>query len=340
MTSIKNYKRCVIAAEVSANHGQDFNKAVAMIKTAKACGADAVKFQSYTPDTLTLDSGNKCFRIRHSKWKNQTLYQLYGKAYTPWKWFKKLKKISDDLGLIFFSTSFDKSSVDLLNELDVPFHKIASFELVDLPLIEYAARSKKPLLLSTGMATIREIRDAVAAARSGGAREIILLKCISSYPANPAEMNLRTIPHMRKRFGLPVGLSDHSLGAGASIAAVCLGAVMIEKHFTLSRDLRTPDSFFSIEPDELKYLVDNIRIAEKALGRVHYGLSEGEKNNRMFRRSIFAVQDIVAGEILTEENIRSIRPANGLPPKYLKTILGKKAKRNIERGTAFKLSYC
>ena len=274
-----------IVAEISANHGQNFNRAVSLIKKAKECGADAVKFQIYTPDTLTIDVNNKHFRIKHPKWGGQTLYQLYKKAYTPWKWFKKLKKIADDLGIIFFSTAFDKTAVNLLEELDVPIHKIASFELVDLPLI-----------------------------------------------ATPEEMNLKTIPHMKKLFNCPVGLSDHTVGIGVSIAAVSLGARVIEKHFTLSRTIKTPDSFFSIEPQELRELVENVRIAEKALGKVHYGLTPEQKKSRVFRRSLFAVNDIEKGETFTKDNIRSIRPANGLKPKYLKIVLGKRAKKDIKRG--------
>lgn len=323
----------LIIAEISANHGQDFDRAVKMIKVAKDCGADAVKFQAYTPDTLTIDADNKYFRIKHPQWGGQTLYELYKKAYTPWKWFKKLKKVADDLGLLFFATAFDRTSVDFLEELNVRFHKISSFELVDLALIEYAAKTKKPLIMSTGMADIDEIQAAVDAARRAGAKEIILLKCVSSYPANPADMNLRTIPDMQERFSCSVGISDHSLGVGASICAVALGARVVEKHFTLSRKLKTPDSFFSIEPDELKQLTENIRIAEKSLGKVSYEITKREENSRVFRRSLFAVKDIKAGQVFTEENVRSIRPGNGLPPKFIKEIIGRKAKADIKRGT-------
>ncbi len=330
---LKKAKRCFIVAEISANHGQNFNRAIALIKKAKECGADAVKFQAYTPDTMTIDGYNRYFKIHHSRWGGQTLYQLYKKAYTPWEWFKKLKKIADDLGIIFFSTAFDKTAVDLLEELQVPIHKIASFELVDLPLIEYVAKTKKPLILSTGMATISEIREAVNAAKNAGVKRIILLKCVSTYPAKHEEMNLKTIPHMKELFGLPVGLSDHTLGIGVSIAAVSLGARVIEKHFTLSRKIKTPDSFFSIEPEELKELVRNVRVAEKALGSVHYGLTEQEKKSKAFRRSLFAVKDIKKGQVFSEDNIRSIRPSNGLKPKYLELVLGKKARKSIKKGT-------
>ncbi|MFA5336863.1 MAG: pseudaminic acid synthase [Candidatus Omnitrophota bacterium] len=325
-----------IAAEISANHGQNFKRALALIKKAKECGADAVKFQCYTPDTLTIDCNNKYFRIKHPKWGGQTLYQLYKKAYTPWKWFKKLKQACDDLGVMFFATSFDKTSVDFLEELGVSVHKIASFELIDLPLIEYIAKTKKPLILSTGMATFSEIKEAIGTAKKAGAKDIVLLKCVSSYPAKPEEMNLRTIPDMAKKFVLPIGLSDHTLGIASSVAAVCLGARMVEKHFTVSRKIKTPDSFFSLEPQELKSLVDNIRITEKALGKISYGLTEKEKTSKIFRRSLFVVKDIKKGDLFTEENIRSIRPSAGILPKYIDIILGKKAKSAIKKGTPLK----
>ena len=330
---LNKFKHCFVIAEVSANHGQDFNRAIELIKKAKEAGADAIKFQTYTPSTMTIDVNNKYFRIKHPQWGGQTLYQLYKKAYTPWKWFKKLKKIADDLGIVFFATAFDKTAVDFLEELDVPMHKIASFELVDLPLIKYIAKTKKPLILSTGMAILSEIKEAVDTAKKAGAKDIVLLKCVSSYPAKPKEMNLRTIPDLERRFGVPIGLSDHTLGIGVSIAAVSLGAKVIEKHFTLSRKIETPDSFFSIEPQELKGLVKNIRIAERALGKIHYGLTEQEKKSKIFRRSLFAAKDIKKGKIFTEENIKSIRPTNGIKPKYLKKILGKKAEKDIKKET-------
>lgn len=333
MSSFISNQRVFIVAEISANHGRNLARAVAMIKKAKACGADAVKFQAYTPDTLTINADNKYFRIKSSKWRGQTLYELYKKAYTPWKWFKKLKKVADDSGIVFFATAFDKTSVDFLEELNVRIHKISSLEIVDLPLIEYAAKTKKTLILSTGMATISEIKEAVNTAKKAEAKEIVLLKCVSDYPAKPEEMNLKTIPDMRRRFGCPVGISDHSLGIGASVCTVALGASVVEKHFTLSKKIKTPDSFFSIEPEELKELVANIRIAEKALGKVHYGLTKGEQGHKFARRSLFVVENIKQGEFFTEENVKSIRPANGLQPKYISGVLGKKAKRNIKKGT-------
>ncbi len=333
MINFKKIRNCFIVAEISSNHGQNFSRAVNLIKKAKECGVNAVKFQTYTPDTLTINSNNKYFQIRHSKWDKQNLYQLYQKAYTPWSWFKKLKKVADDLGIMFFSTSFDKTAVDFLEGLNVPFHKISSFELVDLPLIEYVAKTKKPLFLSTGMASITEIKEAIAVAKKAGANDIILLKCVSNYPAKFSEMNLKTIPHMKKLFRLPVGLSDHTLGITVPLAAVTLGAAVIEKHFTLSKKTKTPDCFFSIESWEMKMLVDSIRIVEESLGDVCYGLTKTQESNHFFRRSIFVVQDMQKGEKFSVENIRSIRPGYGLTPKYEKLVLGKRAKKNIKRGT-------
>ncbi|MBW8015826.1 MAG: pseudaminic acid synthase [Planctomycetes bacterium] len=322
-----------IIAEISANHGQDFETAVSMIKSAKECGVDAVKFQAYTPDTMTIDVDNKCFIIDHPQWGGQTLYDLYKKAYTPWEWFPELKKITDDLGLTFLCSAFDPSSIDMLEKLEICAHKIASFELVDLPLIEYAAQTGKPLIMSTGMGSLEDIQDAVDTARNAGAEEVTLLKCVSSYPAAPEDINLATIPDIQKRFNCPVGLSDHSLGIAAAVTSVALGACVIEKHFILSREVQTPDSFFSIEPGELKQLVEDIRIAEKAIGEIHYGLTDSEKNSRVFRRSLFVVNEVKAGDVVTPDNVRSIRPANGLAPKYLKNIIGKHFSMDISKGT-------
>ena len=322
-----------IVAEISANHAQDFKKALALIREAKKCGADAVKFQLFTPDSITVDVDNRYFRVRHPEWGGQTLFDLYKKTYTPWEWFGKLKKTADEEGIIFFSTALDKEGVDFLEKLGVPAHKNTSFELVDLELIKDMAATGKPVILSTGMASAAEIKEAVDTARKAGSKKIILLKCVSSYPADPAEMNLRTIPDMEKQFGCPVGLSDHSMGTGAAVAAVCLGARVIEKHFTLSRKIKTPDSFFSIEPGEMSDLVRNIRIAEKSLGKVHYGLTEKEKTSRAFRRSLFAVENIRKGEAITCDNVRSIRPGDGLKPKHIKTVMGKVAKKHVKKGT-------
>ena len=331
--------KCFIIAEISANHAQNFKRAVALMKKVKAIGTDAVKFQTYTPETMTIDIKTKPFMIKHPKWGGQSLYDLYKTAHTPWSWFKRLKKIADDMGLMIFSTAFDKTSVDFLEDLNVPVHKIASFELTDLPLIEYIAKTKKPLIISTGMSTVAEIKEALQTARRAGAKEIVLLKCVSKYPADPDEMNFLTIPDMQKKFGVPIGLSDHTLGIGVSVAAVALGACVIEKHIISSRTLKTPDNFFSMEPDEFKLLIENVRLAEMARGKVHYGLTEKEKGNRVFRRSLFIVKDINKGEVLTEDHIRSIRPAYGLAPKYLSKVLGRPVKRSLKRGTPFQLEF-
>ncbi|HNX90582.1 MAG TPA: pseudaminic acid synthase [Candidatus Omnitrophota bacterium] len=323
-----------IIAEISANHGQDFDRAVRTIAAAAECGVDAVKFQTYTPDTITMKSNDKSFRIDEKLWRGKTLYDLYKEAYTPWHWFKKLKRAAEDHGLVFFSTAFDRTAVDLLEEIDVPAHKIASFELVDIPLIEYAAGTGKPLFMSTGMASIREVSDAVQAAKRSGTKKICLLKCVSGYPARPEDFNLNTIPDMGKRFGAVTGLSDHSLGTVVSVASIPLGAKVVEKHFTLSRKLRTPDNFFSLEPAEMKSLVENVRSVEASLGRVKYGCSsEEEKKNIKYRRSLFASADIKKGEAFTEENVRSIRPAGGLAPKYMRSVIGKKTRIEIKKGT-------
>lgn len=323
-----------IVAEMSANHNQDFDQAVRILYAAKEAGADAVKLQTYTPDTLTIPSGKGYFRISGGTlWDNRTLYDLYSEAYMPWEWQPKLKKIADEIGIALFSTAFDPTAVDFLEEMGVPVHKVASFEIVDIPLIEKMARTGKPLLISTGMATLGEIEEAIEAARRAGATQIALLKCTSAYPAPPEEMNLRTIPHMAQAFGVPVGLSDHTLGIAVPVAAVTLGACIIEKHFTLSREIPGPDSAFSLEPQEFKAMVEAIRTVEKAMGKVHYGVSEREAKSRVFRRSLFVVKDVKAGEMFTEENVRSIRPGYGLPPKYLTEVLGRHAARDVEQGT-------
>jgi len=323
-----------IIAEMSANHNMDFDQAVRILRAAKDAGADAVKLQTYTPDTMTIKSNRPEFRISSGTiWDGRILYDLYSEAYMPWEWQPRLKEIANDMGLDLFSTAFDPTAVDFLEEMDVPVHKVASFEIVDIPLIEKMAKTGKPLIISTGMATLAEIDEAVTAAKRAGATQIALLKCNSAYPAPPEEMNLRTIPHMAEGFGVPVGLSDHTLGIEVPVAAVAVGACIIEKHFTLSRDIPSPDRAFSIEPHELKALVDAIRTAEKALGRVYYGVSEKETQSRVFRRSLFVVKDMKAGETFTEENVRSIRPGYGLPPKFLKEVLGRKSARDIKCGT-------
>ncbi len=323
-----------IIAEMSANHHQEFDEAVRLIHSAKECNADAIKLQTATPDTLTIDSDEECFRIKGGTlWDGATLYELYKQAYTPWDWQPKLKEIADEIGLILFSTPFDRTAVDFLEEMDVPAHKVASFELVDIPLIEYIASKGKPMIMSTGMATRSEISDAVDAARGAGCKDLALLKCTSAYPASPAEMNLRTIPDLALSFGVVAGLSDHTLGPESAIASVALGASIIEKHFTLSRSRKGPDSAFSIEPAEFKAMVDAVRAVEAALGDVIYEPTEGEAKSRIFRRSLFVVKDMKAGETFTLENVRSIRPGNGMAPKHLPEVLGRKASQDIKRGT-------
>jgi len=323
-----------IVAELSANHLQKFDNAVKLIKAAKEAGADAVKLQTYTPDTITIDCDNEYFQIKQGTlWDGKTLYQLYKEAYMPWEWQPKLKEIADEIGIDLFSTAFDPTAVDFLEEMGVPVHKVASFEIVDIPLIEKMASTGKPLIISTGMATLSEIEEAVQAARKAGTTEIALLKCTSAYPAPPEEMNLRTIPHLAEAFGVPVGLSDHTLGIAVPVAAVALGACIVEKHFTLSRDIPGPDSAFSLEPQEFKAMVEAIRVAEKALGKVSYEVGEREAASRVFRRSLFVVKDMKAGEVFTHENVRSIRPGYGLPPKFLKEVLGRRAACDIKAGT-------
>lgn len=321
-------------AEISANHNQGFEQAVQLLKAAKDTGADAVKLQTYTPDTMTIQCDNEYFRIgKGTIWEGRTLYDLYSEAYTPWEWQPKLKEIAEDLGLEFFSTAFDPTAVDFLEDLSVPVHKVASFEIVDIPLIEKMARTGKPLIISTGMATLAEIEEAVQTARASGASQIALLKCTSAYPAPPEEMNLRTIPHLAEAFGVPVGLSDHTLGIAVPVASVALGACIVEKHFTISRSIPGPDSAFSLEPHEFAEMVKAIRTAEKALGKVHYGVSERESKSKVFRRSLFVAEDVKAGNVFTEKNVRSIRPGYGLHPRYLKEILGRRASQDIPKRT-------
>ena len=329
----ENYPVYIIA-ELSANHNQDFDQAVQLIKAAKEAGADAIKLQTYTPDTMTIECDNDYFRIgKGTIWEGKTLYGLYKEAYTPWDWQPKLKEIANDLCMDLFSTPFDNTAVDFLEKLDVPAYKIASFELVDIPLIQYVAKTGKPIIMSTGMATLAEIDEAVTVARDAGCKELALLKCTSAYPADPADMNLRTIPHMSEAFGVPVGLSDHTLGIAVPVVAVALGACIVEKHFTLSRSIPGPDSAFSLEPQEFKTMVDAIRIAEDAVGTVSYVVSEKEKASRVFRRSLFAVDNIIKDEILTEQNIRSIRPGYALHPRFIRNVLGRKASQDINKGT-------
>jgi N-acetylneuraminate synthase len=323
-----------IVAELSANHKQQFEHAVRIVRAAKQAGVDAVKLQTYTADTITICSDRECFRIKGGTlWDGRTLYDLYQEAFTPWEWQPKLKQLCDELELDLFSSAFDPTAVDFLEQMGVPAHKVASPELVDLPLIQKMARTGKPLILSTGMASLEEIEEAIAAARGAGATQLALLRCSSAYPAAPEEMNLRSIPDMIGRFGIPVGLSDHTAGIAVPVAAVSLGATIIEKHLTLSRADGGPDSAFSLEPDEFKALVDAIRVTEKALGGIHYGPTPQEMKIRAYRRSLFAVREIKKGDVFTDDNVRSIRPANGMHPRHLQEVVGRHAAVDIERGT-------
>jgi len=329
-----------IVAELSANHNQDFDSAVRIIQAAKSAGADAVKLQTYTPDTITIASDREEFRVSGGTlWDGRNLHNLYAEAFTPWDWQPKLKEVAESLGMDCFSSAFDATAVDFLEKMSVPAHKVASFELVDIPLIQKMARTGKPLIMSTGMATVEEIEEALDAAREAGATQIALLKCTSAYPAAPDEMNLRTIPELARRFALPVGLSDHTMGIVAPVAAVALGACIIEKHLTLSRSVPGPDSAFSLEPHEFKAMVDAVRIAERALGEVYFGSSEKEEASRAFRRSLFVVEDVREGESFTAANIRSIRPGNGLHPRHFTEVLGKRASQGIKRGTPLRWEY-
>ncbi len=324
---------CYIIAEMSGNHGQSFEQAVMIIKAAKAAGADAVKLQTYTADTLTIDCDKPPFRIDGTLWEGRVLYDLYSEAFTPWEWQPRLKEIAREIGLELFSTPFDARAVDFLEHMGVAVHKIASFENCDIALLRKVAAVGKPIIASTGMATLAEIDELVQVIRDGGGKELALLKCTSAYPAPYDEMNLRTIPHLAQAFGVPVGLSDHTLGVVVPVAAAALGACIIEKHFTLSRSLSGPDSAFSLEPPEFKAMVDGVRIVEKALGRIDYGLTSAETKSRAFRRSLFVVENIRAGETFTSRNVRSIRPGYGLHTRYLEEVLGRAAARDIERGT-------
>lgn len=323
-----------VIAEISANHNHEFEQAAKIVRAAKDAGADAVKLQTYTADTITLRSDQECFVVKGGTlWDGKTLHNLYGEAFMPWEWQPKLKVIANELGMDLFSSAFDETAVDFLESMGVPAHKVASFELVDIPLIQKMASTGKPLIMSTGMASLEEIDEAVAAARGAGAAQIALLKCTSAYPASPEEMNLRTIPYLAAHAGLPVGLSDHTMDVAVPVTAIALGACIIEKHLTLSRAVPGPDSAFSLEPSEFKAMVDAVRIAERSLGQARFGASEKEEGSRLFRRSLFVVADMKCGETFTEENVRSIRPGRGLHTRHLREVLGKPAAREIQRGT-------
>lgn len=319
-------------AEMSANHAGSIERAKEIIHAAKESGADCIKVQTYTPDTLTIDCGNEYFQVQNGTWEGENLYGLYGKAYMPWEWQGVLKEEADKAGIDFLSTPFDTTSVDFLEKLGLEFYKIASFEMVDLPLVEYVASKGKPVIMSTGMATLEEIKEAVETVYKTGNRQLVLLRCSSVYPADPAQMNLRTIQDMRERFQIPIGLSDHSMGSLSAVTSVALGAAVIEKHFCISREIENPDASFSMTPAEYKAMVRDVRLAEAALGKVFYGVSSREESSVVFRRSIFAVKDIQAGEVFKGENIRIIRPGYGLMPREYEGLLGKTCLREVKRG--------
>ena len=322
-----------IIAEMSGNHAGSMDNALKIVRAAARAGADCIKIQTYTADTITIDCDNEYFRIGDGTWKGENLYKLYQKAYTPWEWQPAIYEEARKEGLEFFSTPFDFTSVDFLEDMGVTFYKIASFELVDIPLIKYVAKTGKPIIMSTGMATLEEIEEAVEAVKSCKNDNLALLRCASAYPAVTDEMNLRTMIDMKERFNIPVGLSDHSMGSVGAVTSVALGASIIEKHFCLSREIENPDSSFSMEPSEFEALVKDVRQAELSLGRVSYGPTKQEESNLKFRRSLFAVEDIPEGGIITSGNIRSIRPSDGMAPKYYEELMGKHTNCEIKRGT-------
>lgn len=325
-----------VIAETSGNHNQSLERALQIVEAAARAGAHALKLQTYTADTMTLDLSEGEFFIEdpHSLWSGSSLYALYQQAHTPWEWHAPIFRRARELGMLAFSTPFDESAVDFLESLDVPAYKIASFENTDLPLIRKVAATGKPMIISTGMASLAELDETVRAAREAGCRDLVLLKCTSTYPASPENSNVRTIPHLRELFGCEVGLSDHTLGVGASVAAVALGASVVEKHFTLSRAEGGVDAAFSLEPAELASLVQETERAWQSLGQVRYGASQAEEASRRFRRSLYVVRDMAAGERFSASNVRAIRPGLGLAPKHLDALLGRKARQPLKRGTA------
>lgn len=332
--SFDTNEKVFIIAELSANHGHDINIAKKTIKAAKESGADAIKLQTYTADTLTIDCDNEYFKLNSGTiWDGRTLYDLYSEAFTPWEWHRELMDYAKSLDLILFSTPFDKTAVDFLEDLGVEVYKVASFEMMDIPLVEYIGSKGKPLIISTGLATLGDIEETVNACKGMGNDEIVLLKCTSSYPAKIEDANLNTISNMKETFDVEVGLSDHTLGIVSPVVAVSLGARVIEKHFILDKSVGGPDASFSLTPDEFKKMVDSVRLAEKAMGKVDYSLTDGKVKSRMLGRSLFITEDIKSGESFTKSNIRSIRPGNGLEPKYINDFLGKVCRSDVRKGT-------
>lgn len=326
----------LVIAEMSGNHNQSLERALEIVEAAAQTGAHALKIQTYTPDTMTLDLDEREFHISDSKslWAGTSLYKLYEQAYTPWDWHEAIFRRANELGMIAFSTPFDATAIDFLESLDVPCYKIASFENTDLPLIRRVAATGKPMIISTGMASIAELGETVCAAREAGCKDLILLKCTSTYPATPENTNIITIPHMRELFSCEVGLSDHTMGVGVSVASIALGASVIEKHFTLNRADGGVDSTFSMEPIEMRELVLETERAWQALGKVNYGTTEAERKSLIFRRSLYVVKDLEVGDVLTIDNVKAIRPGLGLPTKYLDKVLGKVVTKTVRRGTA------
>jgi pseudaminic acid synthase len=322
-----------VVAEMSANHNNSFEHAVKIIEAAAHAGADAIKVQTYSADTMTLKCDRDEFRVKGTIWNGRSYYDLYEEASMPWDWQPKLMRIANELGLDLFSTPFDISAVEFLESINVPAYKIASFEIVDIPLLKAVALTGKPVIVSTGMATCDEINEAIDTLREYGATEMALLKCTSAYPAPPESMNLRTMQDMRERFHVEIGLSDHSLGIAVPIAAASLGAVIIEKHFTLSRNDLGPDSAFSLEPDELKQMIEAVRVTQRSLGKACYGPNDADRGNLNFRRSLYAVRDIPANAVISEQDVRAIRPGFGLHPRHLNEIIGARANQAIQRGT-------
>jgi pseudaminic acid synthase len=330
---ISNEEPPFIIAELSANHNGNIERAFKIIEQAKNSRADAVKLQTYHPDTMTIDCGQDDFLIKGGLWDGRTLYELYQEAHMPWDWHEPLFKHAHKHGITIFSSPFDRTAVDLLEDLNAPAYKIASFELIDLPLIKYVASTGKPMILSTGMADAREIQEAIETAREGGCKEMAILHCVSGYPAPAGDYNLRIIPDMAQRFDLVIGLSDHTMGNTTAIASIAMGASIIEKHFTLDRNSGGPDDSFSLEPEELKRLCEDSKVAWESLGKVSYERKKSEKGNVLFRRSLYVIKDIKAGETITNENVKSIRPGFGMPPKFFGQIMGRVTLRDIDRGT-------
>lgn len=332
--------KCFIVAEMSANHGGDKSVAIETIKAAKRAGADAIKLQTYTADTITLDCDKPDFVINeNSIWDGRKFYELYQKAYTPWEWHEELFKVAHDEGLVCFSSPFDKTAIDFLESLNAPMYKIASFEITDIPLIEYAASKMKPMIIATGISEMADIQLAVDACRRVGNNDITLLKCTSAYPAPVEEANVIMIRDLAERFGVKAGLSDHTIGAMVPVLAVANGAVMIEKHFILNKDIESEDATFSMDETEFRAMVQKVRLAEAAMGKVDYSLTEKMKNSRTASRSLYVAEDMKAGDIITEQNVRSVRPSFGLHPKYMPEILGKRVNRDLTKGDRMKLEY-